>query len=53
MFIKASFIVIYIYIYRYRYRYISAQKNYKQPNQLKSNNVHTKKRASCEDYATL
>ena len=45
MFIKASFTVIYIYI--------SAQKNYKQPYQLKSNNIHTKKRASCEDYATL
>ena len=37
MFIKASFTVIYIYIY------ISAQKNYKQTNQLKSNNIHTKK----------
>ena len=35
MFIKASFTVIYIYI--------SAQKNYKQTNQLKSNNIHTKK----------
>ena len=28
---------IYIYIY------ISAQKNYKQTNQLKSNNIHTQK----------
>ena len=35
MFIKAPFTVIYIYI--------SAQKNYKQPNQLKGNNIHTKK----------
>ena len=39
--------IIYIYIY------ISTQKNFKQPNQLISNNIHTKKRASCEDYATL
>ena len=39
MFIKAPFTAIYIYIYIY----ISAQKNYKQPNQLKGNNIHTKK----------
>ena len=45
MFIKAPFTVIYIYI--------SAQKNYKQPNQLKGNDIHTQKRASCEDYAAL
>ena len=57
MFIKAPFTVIkkkkkkYIYIYIYIYK--SAQKNYKQPNQLKGNDIHTQKRASCEDYAAL
>ena len=35
--------IIHSNIYIYIYIYISAQKNYKQTNQLKSNNIHTKK----------
>ena len=37
------YIYIYIYVCMYVCMYKSAQKTYKQPNQLKSNNRHTKK----------